>query len=233
MVMKKGCRIIPLLRAAAIIVCSVQLAHAGNVSVNLNLGAPLPVVVAPPPAVYVPVPEPVYVEPPPRVYVPAPEPVYVAPPPPRMEIQVHEDIDFIYPSALGFYVAVGVPYDLFYLNKSYYLYRDGRWLRAASSRGPWVVQRYRELPPGLRRHKVERVREYRDREYAVYRRDRDHYRGRHFRSQKEAWREARRDERRYEKELRKDERRYEKEQRKDERRHEREDRREHRDRHGD
>lgn len=219
---KNRYRSIFLLQAAATFVCSVQLAYAGNVSVNVNLGAPLPVVVAPPPT----------------VYVPAPEPVYVAPPPPDYDeplevIQVEDDIDFVYPNRLGFYVAVGVPYDLFYLNSSYFLYRDGRWLRASSSRGPWVVQRYRELPPGLRRHRVERIREYRNREYAIYRRDRDHYRGKHFRCDKEEWKAQRKEERRYAKEQRKEERRYEKEQRKEERRHEREERRERRDRHDD
>jgi len=201
-----------LLQAAAI-ACTAQLACAGNVSVNLNLGTP--VVVAPPPTVYVPAPEPVYVPAPEPVYVPAPQPVYVPAPQPVYTapvevIQVEEDIQFVYPNSLGFYVAVGIPYDLFYINNSYFLYRDGRWLRAPSSRGPWVVQRYRELPPGLRRHRVERIREYRNREYAIYRRDRDHYRGRHFRSEKEQWREHRR-----EAHARKEERRYDKEQRKE------------------
>lgn len=215
MMSKKGYWNIFLLQAAAVVVCSAQ-GYAGDVSVNINLGPP-PVVIAPPPAVYVPAPEPVY----------APtRPVYDAP---LEVIEVRSDIDFVFPTALGFYVAVGVPYDLFYLDDCYYHYRDGRWLRARSSRGPWVAQRYRDLPPALRRHRVERIREYRNREYVIYSRDRNHYRGRHFRSDKELWKEQRReakairkDERRYEKEQRKDERRYEKEQRKDERRYEKE-----------
>jgi|SRR6185369_3474058 len=220
MILRKSYRKMVLLQGAAMLVCSAQLAYAG-VNVNINLGEPpRPVVVAPPPAVYV------------------PAPVYVAPPPPAAPvsvIEVEDDIQFVYPDALGFYVAVGVPYDLFYLNNSYFLYRDGRWLRAPSSRGPWVAQRYRELPPGLRRHRLERIREYRGREYAIYSRDRDHYRGRHFRSEKEQWREPRheakelrKEEQHRDKELRKEERRFEKEQRKDERRFEKEERRENR-----
>lgn len=222
MAVKKSLRALVLLQGAAILALSVPAAHAGNVSVNINLGEPSPVYVAPPPPAYVPAPAPVYVAPPPPVYVP-----------PAEVIRVDEDLQFIYPSNLGFYVAVGVPYDLFFLNNSYYLYRDGRWLHAPSSRGPWVVQRYRELPPGLRRHRLERIREYRNREYVIYQRDRDHYRGRHFRSGKEQWKEQRhevkeqrKEERHFEKEARKDEKRYEKEQRKDEKRRDKEERRE-------
>jgi hypothetical protein len=206
-----------LLQGAAILSFGVQAAQAGNVGVNLNINLG-----EPPRQVYVAPPPPVYVAPPPAVYV-APPPVYAPP----EAIVVEDDIHFVYPNSLGFYVAVGVPYDLFYLDNSYYLFRDGRWLRAPSSRGPWMVQRYRELPPGLRRHRLERIREFRAREYAVYNRDRDHYRGRYFRSGKEQWKaqnrevkELRREERHLEKEQRKDERHLEKEQRKEERREE-------------
>jgi hypothetical protein len=224
---RKNCWRFFLLQGAAVVVCSAQWANAGNVSVNVNLGAP-PVIVAPPPAVYVPAPEPVY----------APSlPAYDAP---VEVVEVRSDIDFVYPAALGFYVAVGVPYDLYYVDDCYFHYRDGRWLRARSSGGPWVAQRYRDLPPALRRQRVERIREYRDREYVIYSRDRDHYRGRHFRSDKELWKERRReakalgkDERRYEKERRKDRREYEKELHKEERRHEKEARREFREGRGD
>lgn len=203
-----------LVQGAVLLVCGTQAAFAGGLNVNINLGEPpRTVVVAPPP---------VYAPPPPPVYVPAPAPA------PMEVIQVTDDINFVYPSALGFYVAVGVPYDLFFVNNSYYLYRDGRWLCAPTSRGPWMAQRYRELPPGLRRHRLERIREYRTREYAIYNRDRDHYRGRHFRSDKEEWKaqrreahEVRKEDKRFEKEQRKEDKRFEKEQRKEERRRDR------------
>lgn len=132
----------------------------------------------------------------------------VAPPPERI-IVIEDDVQFIFPEGLGFYVAVGVPYDLFYVRNNYYLFRDGRWFRAHGNRGPWLAMPHSDLPPGLRRHRIERVRAYRDTEYDVYRRDREQYRGRHFQTSKEEWKEQRREE----KERRKEERREEKEER--------------------
>jgi hypothetical protein len=210
-----------LLQSAAILALGAHAAQAGNMGVNLNinLGEPQRQVVVVPA-------QPAY----------RPPPVYVAPPPvyaPVEEVRIEDDIQFVYPNALGFYVAVGVPYDLFYLQNSYYLLRDGRWLRAPSSRGPWVVQSYRELPQGLRRHKMERIREFRTREYVAYNRDRDHYRGKHFRSEKEhakeqhrEVKERRKEEHQMEKEQRKDDKHFDKEQRKEEKRHDKEERRE-------
>lgn len=109
------------------------------------------------------------------------------------EIYVEDDVQFILPGALGFYVAVGLPYDLFYVGKKYYLYRDGYWHRAHHSQGPWVILSHRDLPPGLRKHKIERLRYYRDEEHEVYRREEENYRGKHFRSNKEEWHEPRRE----------------------------------------
>jgi hypothetical protein len=186
--------------------------------VNLHLGnqpqqVVVPAPVAPPTRVIVREP----VAPPPQVIVREPAPPAV--------VTIEDDVDFVYPAQLGFYVAVGVPYDLFYVRNNYYLFRDGRWLRAPGSRGPWVATRYRELPPGLRRHDMERIRAYRSAEYDIYRHDRDHYRGRYFRTardewkehrkaEKERWKEARREEKEYQKEMKraeKEERRAEKE----------------------
>ena len=147
-----------------------------------------------------------------------PERVIVREPvaPPQPVVSFEEDVQFVYPEPLGIYVAVGVPYDLFYVRNNYYLFRDGRWLRAPGSRGPWVVMERRDLPPGLRRHKIDRIRAYRDSEYDVYRRDRDHYRGRHFISGKEAWKAQRRDEKERWKEVKRDEKEYRKEMKRDE-----------------
>jgi hypothetical protein len=160
-------------------------AHASNVGVDLNIhvGTP-PVVVAPPPA-----------------------PVIVAPPPAPVERtiiidDVEEPPEFIYPSQLGFYVAVGIPYDMFFIGSTYYLFRDNVWYRGPHYRGPWRAVSYRSLPPGLRKHRFERIRHYRDKEYRHYRHDRDRYRGRRFRPERE-WRERRHDRR----EMREDRRR--------------------------
>jgi hypothetical protein len=224
MIRKNTARSLVILECTAVLILGAQTVYAG-VDVNINLGAPpLPVVVAPQP-----------------VYAPAPVPVPVV---------VEPNVEFIFPERLGFYVAVGVPYDLVYLGNSYFVFRGGRWLRAPNYRGPWVEQRYRDLPPVLRRHRVERIRECRDKEYVVYRRDTDHYRGRHFRAERD-WKEQHRelkeqrkeerqfdkeqwkDEKRWAKEQRKENKRLEKEQRQDDKRWEKEERKEHRHGHGD
>lgn len=139
--------------------------------------------------------------------VPPPAPV-VRPAPAPMEFFIEEPPEFIVPSALGFYVAVGVPYDLFYLSNTYYLYRNNTWYRAPRYNGPWVATSYRRLPPGLRRHKFEKIRHHRDHEYREYRDNGRHYQGRHFRPDRDE-KEHRREERHQMKE----ERRWEKEER--------------------
>ena len=149
---------------------------------------------------------------------PPPAQVIVREPAPPAVVTIDDDVNFVYPARLGFYVAVGVPYDLFYARNNYYLFRDGSWFRALGSNGPWVATRYRDLPPGLRRHDIERIRAYRRAEYDIYRHDRDRYRGRHFmigreewnRADKKHWKEAKREEREYRKEMK----RAEKEERK-------------------
>jgi hypothetical protein len=75
------------------------------------------------------------------------------------------------------------------------------------------------LPPGIRKHRIEQIRSYRDREYRVYRNDRDHYRGRNFRPDHERKKELK-EERRHDKEEMKEDRRRDKEERKEEKRDE-------------
>ena len=147
------------------------------------------------------------------VYLPAPAP---------QPVYIEEAPEFIYPAELGFYVAVGVPYDLFRISNRYYLFRDGGWYRAPYYNGPWARVSYRSLPPGLRRHKHERIVYIRDEEYRHYRDDRERYHGKHFRPEKE-WKERRNEE----KEYRKDERKYEKEMRKSDREERKHSRHEH------
>jgi hypothetical protein len=133
-------------------------AEAGNVKVNLNINLdPVrPVIIR----------EEVY-RPPTRVRY-APAPAYTR----------RDEVRFIYPDELGFHVAVGVAYDLCYIGNSYYLFNDGRWLRAHSQRGPWVAMRHRELPVELRQHRIERIRDYRQHGYASHR-EREHSRDRY------------------------------------------------------
>lgn len=151
---------------------------------------------------------------------------------------------FVAPSRLGFYVGVDTPYDIVFSSDFFYLYYGNSWHRSGHHNGPWVEVPYRELPPGIRKHRIEEIRSYRDREYRVYRNDRDHYRGRYFRpdhDRREEWvQERRRDmrddrrrdkedwkeDRRRDKSEWKNDRRIDKEERKDDRRRDKEDRKE-------
>lgn len=96
-------------------------------------------------------------------------------------VVISQPPDFLYPPELGFGVAVGVPYDLFYDEGIYYLYRGGGWYRASYYGDRWIKVRKRDLPPELRRYNISRIHQYRDRDYRMYTRDREHYRGRYFR----------------------------------------------------
>ncbi len=144
-----------------------------NVNINLNSSAPYKATPTRPLPSDVPV-----------VAVPIPVPVQASAPP-RFVIQ--EAPDFLEPSALGFYVAIGVPYDLYYSGNSYYIYHDKVWFMANSYNGPWDFVNYGQLPPNLHKYRdnVEHIRVVRDQEFGEYKRDRTHYKGRHFKPGKE------------------------------------------------
>lgn len=139
-----------------------------------------------------------------NIGIPFPQIVLPAPP------------QFIVPPALGFYVAVDIPYDMFLIGSYYYLYRDNGWYRAPHYNGPWRGVDYRHLPPGLRKHSYDRIRYYRDDEFRRWDHDRRHYKGRYFRPEKN-WKERQK----WQKERRKEERKYEKQQWRDGRRDDR------------
>lgn len=115
-------------------------------------------------------------------------PVVVAPVPPQVVITTAPE--FIFSPRLGFYVSVAVPYDIVFINGSYYLYNGGYWYAGRTVRGPWVATYRDRLPPLLRRYRYEQIRMFRDREYRHYQHDRDHYRGRWHRPEGE-WRDHR------------------------------------------
>jgi len=204
-----------LLVIAAILAASTVQAE---VSVNVNVGVPGPRVIVPPP--------------PARVIVSTPPAVL-------FDVEPY----FLAPSRLGFYVGIDTPYDIIFSSDFYYLYYGNSWHRSRHHNGPWVEVPYRQLPPGIRKHRIEQIRSYRDREYRVYRNDRDHYRGRHFRAGHERREEIRddrrhdrqelKDDRRRDRQELKDERRQEHQERKETRRNDREERREERREHGD
>ena len=99
-------------------------AHA-QVSVNVHIGEPPPVVVYSPPTM---------------VLMPEPQ----------------------------MYVAVGVPYDIFFVSGRYYYFNDGHWFWGPGYGGPWTYVAVETLPPGLRRYKLKQLREFREREYRAY-----------------------------------------------------------------
>ena len=117
-------------------------------------------------------------------------PIYANPP-----VVVEEPPEFVMPPALGFYVAVGVPYDMMLVSNFYYVHKGNVWYRSPSYNGPWAVAPYKNLPPGIRKQRFEKIRYYRDEEYRRYHGNEAHYQGRHFRPEKEL-KERRKEERR-------------------------------------
>ena len=165
----------------------------------------------------------------PRVAVPvAPQPVYAPP------IVIEEPPEFIEPPQLGFYAAVGVPYDLFFVSNRYYLYRGNAWYAAPRYNGPWASVHYNSLPGKLRRHSFKRVRHYRDAGYRQYRHGATPYWERHRFHPEREWkheRKAERDQWKRDKHEAKEERKYERDQWKSDR-HEAREERKHDRRHG-
>lgn len=92
---------------------------------------------------------------------------------------------FVYPAELGFGVAVGIPYDLYYISDSqylaYYLCKDNVWYIGTSYFGPWTVIDYRSLPPMLRKYKIAKIRTFRDRDHLMFHEQKENYKGKHFR----------------------------------------------------
>ena len=110
---------------------------AAEVNLNINIGAPPPVVVASPPAM-----------------------LFLGEP--------------------GVYVAVGVEYDIFFIGGRYFYFHGGNWFWAPGYGGPWVYVQLHALPPGLRKYKIQRLHEFREREYKAYQSQGPRYKGRTF-----------------------------------------------------
>jgi hypothetical protein len=179
----------PLILVLGLVAVTASAAGAASnvgVDVNINVGTPPPL-------------------PPPPMVIPPPPVVITAPPPPSVVIQGPPM--FVMPQSLGFYVAVGVPYDIFYVGGQYYLYQGNSWYRAPYYNGPWGAVPYKHLPPGLRKHTYDRIVYYRDQEYRVYRNEHDNYRGKHFKPGKE-WKEQRKEEKKWEKEQKKEQKKH-------------------------
>lgn len=173
-------RIMLTLLLAVLLATPVASQAESNVSVNINVGAPVLPLPPPPPL------------PPglPKIFFDVP-PLFLSPP------------------SLGIYIGVDMPYDLMLVSGSYYLFHGNHWYRASHYNGPWAATRHDQLPPQVRRHKLEQIRYQRDHEYRAYAADRDHYRGKHYRPGKQQ-----KERRKQDKEYRKEQKRWEKEERK-------------------
>ncbi|HOP40387.1 MAG TPA: hypothetical protein PLI53_05035 [Geobacteraceae bacterium] len=124
----------------------------GPGGVGLNIGLPWVVATAP---------------------VAAPAPVAVPEygyPDDAYEPVAEEVPEFVMPPELGFYVAVGLPYDLFFYNNSYYICRGNIWYNSAYYNGPWTRVYYSNVPYVFNRFPFERIHHYRDTYYRHYRR---------------------------------------------------------------
>ena len=99
---------------------------------------------------------------------------------PPVPVIVQAPPQMLFLSDPGVYVAVGIPYDVFFIGGRYYYLHGKNWFWGPGYDGPWTYVEYRTLPPGLRKHKVVRLREYREQEYRVYRVQGPHFAGRHF-----------------------------------------------------
>jgi hypothetical protein len=102
-------------------------------------------------------------------------------PPPDQPILLTEPPQFLFPPALGFGVAVGVPYDMFYTSKAFYLLKGGTWYRATSYHGPWTVTPLTRVPPELRKPGLAKIHQLRNAEFAKYWKSKGRYQGKMFR----------------------------------------------------
>jgi hypothetical protein len=78
------------------------------------------------------------------------------------------------------YVAVGVPYDIFFVGSRYYYFHGDHWFWGPGYGGPWTYVEVQSLPPGLRKFKVRELREFREREYRVYKVKGNNFGGTYF-----------------------------------------------------
>jgi len=103
--------------------------------------------------------------------------VNIGPPPP---VIVHSAPTMVYLAEPGLYAAVGVPYDIFFFSGRYYYLRGNDWFWGGGYGGPWTYIEYKALPPGFRKYKVERLKDYREKQYVIYRQEGTKYKGQHF-----------------------------------------------------
>lgn len=162
------CRHCHILFTMAVILVNASVCGAGGLNINIEV----------PSGNAAPQPPPVYYQAPPAqpVYYQAPPPVVASEPPPVVVFQ--QPPQLLYSAQLGYYVAVNTPYEMVFVDKTYYVHRNGYWFASSSYTGPFVAAQPQYLPVGLTRYRWADIRRYRDNEYRVYRRDPLHYQGR-------------------------------------------------------
>jgi hypothetical protein len=83
----------------------------------------------------------------------------------------------VYVPDLGYYVAMGLPYDMIYDGRGYYFHNGGYWYSTAYYGGPWLRIGVNLLPPLILRYPILEVHRYRDLEFRRYERERGNYKG--------------------------------------------------------
>jgi hypothetical protein len=153
-----------------------------------------------PALVQAPTPIPAYVSQVPPDYSPSPQqapppaPMYVAPQPAQVVLPATPP-QFVYVPELGYYVAMGLAYDMIYDGRAYYFHNNGYWYQTPYYGGPWIHVTARLLPPILVRFNIKEVHRYRDVEFKRYEREKGHYRGRLHRPEVRRREEQRHEER--------------------------------------
>lgn len=105
------------------------------------------------------------------------------PVPPAVVVQAPPEMIFL--SQPGVYVAIGVPYSIFFISGRYYYYHNDRWFWSPGYGGPWVHVKYKSLPRGLQKYRIHELHTFRDREFKAYRENGPKYRGKHFIAEKD------------------------------------------------
>lgn len=101
----------------------------------------------------------------------------IAPPPP---VVVEAPPQMVFLPEPSVYVAVGIPFDVFFVSGRYYYFHGGNWFWAKGYGGSWTHVAYKSLPPGLRKYKVGQLHKFREREYKMYKVQGPKFKGKHF-----------------------------------------------------
>ena len=77
----------------------------------------------------------------------------------NLGIRIGEEPRLVVVPGTPVYEAPSLPYNYFYYNGGYYLYREGAWFWGASYNGPWTVISIEQVPRPILRVPVEHYRE--------------------------------------------------------------------------